>query len=817
MLTSKRSIYLAFILSGIAIGFSSTSLALDKQVSLVTKEAIGNLSVAGRLAVDLHAEFMVSRTYDKQTVLNWYNCGYSGGCANSQNGGDFGDFGFQVPFKDRDLKYPKAVKAGAVPAVSFDGNDFLKAKFEVEKTIAGSQNMSIEIWLRASSRIKDEVILGWQSKDGKKNSASIGLPEAFKRSDQLQHIAVVCTPGSEAWFLNGKRVSTSARRTIIQPGYVMVLGGASSLSPSFRGELVAVRLHDQSLTQEQISHNYQGGAMLGAELHSWWRNEPDKWWVQESEHFRHCVDKDEMKKWTPQQLKEFQDRVPGMFNMAELIYHTYSERLAMRSSVVSVLPEERGDGIKYRIPIQPSDGSWMGWDGHFGWACQGAGFINPHELAHGWDGMTGNMAGNYWEAMANWPQTYNGIYQTVPVIIAECSAFPASGRTYYHDRLMFEHLAHLPEFGPMFIAKMWYDGPTATDKAPYPWITFNRLNPYSERTLADEYTRMAMRNVTYDYTTYAEAPGGKGNTPYGNDAVLRSENLYQQVAKSSKVDIDRLCRIQLQKIPYEPEWWRVPKEQAPQQLGWNICPLKFKPGKVSALLAGYVNPARGSDWRAGFVAVEANGKPSYGPVFKPGTKQEYMVRANIKELYLVVCGTPSKVMSIDMVGDFRSLEQEQFPYKVKFAGCEPLDVLVPTKPFGKGASHPNGGGFVEFSAQVDRTAYVGPNAVVLGNSKILGKARIEDYAVVENATVKDNAVVSDHALVKEDSVVADNAKVRGSAVVKGRTTIKGNARILEHAGYLYSEDLQRQRDCERRCLSIWGQPKRNRYDRRFLC
>ena len=31
------------------------------------------------LSIDLHAEFMVSRTYEKDTVLNWYSCGYSGG------------------------------------------------------------------------------------------------------------------------------------------------------------------------------------------------------------------------------------------------------------------------------------------------------------------------------------------------------------------------------------------------------------------------------------------------------------------------------------------------------------------------------------------------------------------------------------------------------------------------------------------------------------------------------------------------------------------------------------------------------------------
>ena len=289
------------------------------------------------------------------------------------------------------------------------------------------------------------------------------------------------------------------------------------------------------------------------------------------------------------------------------------------------------------------------------------------------------MQGNYWETCANFPQTYNGVYQTIPIIIAECSAFPSSGRTYYHDRTMFEHLAQTPEYGPMFIAKLWYDAPTETDKVDYPWITFTRINPYPERTLAQEYTRMVMRNVTYDYTTFVEANGGKGNTPYGNDGVVSSENRYRRAADNARADITRYARIILEKIPYDPEWWRVPKEQAPQQLGWNICPLKFKPGKVSATLAGYVDPKRGSDWRAAFVGVDANGKPVYGDIFGPKKAQSFDVRDNIKELYLVVCATPTNIMAIDMVGDFRSLEQEQFPYKVKFAGCEPLDVMVTEK------------------------------------------------------------------------------------------------------------------------------------------
>jgi hypothetical protein len=292
--------------------------------------------------------------------------------------------------------------------------------------------------------------------------------------------------------------------------------------------------------------------------------------------------------------------------------------------------------------------------------------------------------------------------------------------------------------------------------------------------------RMVQRNVTWDYTTFDDARGGKGNTGYGNDHVVSPTNRYQADANACKADILRYARIVLERIPYDKEWWRVPKEMCPQQLGWNICPLKIRAETVTAELRGYVNPKRGSDWRVAFVGVDAQGKPTYGEIAGPGKTLRFQTGNGVKELYLTVCAVPTNIVAINMTGDFRSFEQEPFPYKVKLQGCEPLDVLVPVKPTAAGAPHANGGGFVENRAQVEASAYVGPNAQVLGKSKVLGNARIEDYAVVQNATVKDNAVVSGHALVTEDSTVAEHAKVRDFAVVKDRTTVKGNAKVLEH-------------------------------------
>lgn len=769
------------IVSGICLGLIGDAVALDKEKSLVTQKPLGEMAVAGRLSIDLHAKFMLSRSYHSETALNWYNCGYSGGGAGGTKvGGTFGYFGFQVPFAERELRYPKAVTINQVEAVHFDGDDFLKGNFPIERKILESGSMAIELWIRSEASSTGDLVLGWQSIDGKDTSAPLVLPPGFKGSTHWRHLVVNCKPQLESWYLDGLKIAEIPRRMIVLEGHVLVLGGANASKLSFQGELAAVRLHDEAMSEAEISHNFKGGVNLGTEMHHWWRDDPDKWWIQDSAHFRHAVDREEMKGWSEPQLAAFNQRVPEMFELAELAYHCYSERLALRSSAVSILPEERGDGIKYKTPIQPAQGNWMGFDGHFGWACQEAGFINPHELVHGWQAMTGGMAGNYWEAHANFPQTYIGVYQTIPVIMLESSAFPASGRTYYHDRLMFEHLSQTPEYGPMFISKLWYDGPTAKEDSPYPWITFDRINPYADRNLAEEYTRMAMRNITWDYQNFKEfKPGG-----HNRDLQPSTENLYRKTAESYRTDRQQSLlrsRVILQRIPYEPAWWRVPKQQAPQQLGWNLCPLKFTPGKVTARLQGYIDEKRGGDWRAAFVGVDVAGKPIYGKIQPPGKPLEFQASPELKELYLVVCATPSKIMDIPMTGDFRSFEQEQFPYKVSLEGCEPLDILADERLEVSGKPHPNGGGLVEASAEVEASVFVGPDARVLGSSKVSGNARIEDFAVVSDATVKDHAVVSGHSMVFDHSTVSGQAKVRDYAVVKGNTTVTGDAKVLEHA------------------------------------
>jgi len=757
---------------------------LEKEESLVTGKKIGNLAVAGRLLVEVHAEFMMSRTFEKNTVLNWYNLGKSGGGKKSDVGGNFGDFGLHVPHAERAAKYPHAVNIGNVPAAEFDANDIMQGNFVIEKTAMGNEDLAIEVWVQDKDPKNGEAIFGWQSEDGKQTSGTLTYPKQFQGSDEIQLITVNCTADRETWYLNGKKVSSGARKLRIAEGHKMVLGGASSSSPSFSGKLITVRLHTEALSEEEVRHNAKGGPMLGTDIHDWWRAEGDKfWWTARSAHFKHSLarkmfmkeiadrefecsleDMDEDEEWA------FKERVPGMLEFSEKIYQIYAERMALRVPHVSTSPKTRGDGIKYSIVIRPASGGYSGSQKGFGYGNQAPGFMNPHELLHGCQTQTGSTMGyNYWEVHANFPQTYLGMYQSVPPLqVSRVSMFfPANGQTFYHDRLMFEHLSQTPEYGPMFISKLWYDA----NPAEYPWTAFPRFDPDPSTDLGYEWTRKIQKGITWDYEIFPEDDDGE---------IIRRDDLYKKDGDWERPEMKRYAQTLLEKIPYDTDWCRPPKEMTPQQLGYNVCPMKIDGKTAKALLDGYISTKRGGDWRAAFVGVKPDGKPVYGDVVKTGGEATISTEG-LERLYLVVCAVPTKILPIDMTSDFRSFEQEKFPYKLKLTSCSPLDVLMNETPTENGAPHKNGGGFVAARARVDATAYVGPHAQVLGTSQVLGNARIEDYAVVSDSTVRDNAIVSGHARVERESTVRDHAKVRDWGKVSRKSTVKDHAKVLEHA------------------------------------
>jgi carbonic anhydrase/acetyltransferase-like protein (isoleucine patch superfamily) len=86
------------------------------------------------------------------------------------------------------------------------------------------------------------------------------------------------------------------------------------------------------------------------------------------------------------------------------------------------------------------------------------------------------------------------------------------------------------------------------------------------------------------------------------------------------------------------------------------------------------------------------------------------------------------------------------------------------------------GGFVEKTAKVAETAYIGPKALVLNNALVYGDAKIYD-----NAWVSGHAEVFDDAKVYGDALVSGNARVSGGAEVYHKAKIFGNAQVYGNA------------------------------------
>lgn len=96
--------------------------------------------------------------------------------------------------------------------------------------------------------------------------------------------------------------------------------------------------------------------------------------------------------------------------------------------------------------------------------------------------------------------------------------------------------------------------------------------------------------------------------------------------------------------------------------------------------------------------------------------------------------------------------------------------------------HPNGCGWVQNTATVADTAYVGPYALVYGNAQVYDNAKIRFRSrVYGNAVVCDGAEIAGNARVAVDAKVYESARVYGTAAVYGSARVRGNAAVYDDA------------------------------------
>ena len=224
------------------------------------------------------------------------------------------------------------------------------------------------------------------------------------------------------------------------------------------------------------------------------------------------------------------------------------------------------------------------------------------------------------------------------------------------------------------------------------------------------------------------------------------------------------------------------------------------------------------DWRWCLSEIDANNNVvAYSDVWAPGT-HTFTLQSSADKVQLIVVATPSDT-SEDLTSYYntkpvdKSIDRLNYPYEVQITGATPAiaSEQLNYAESSSGHYHSNGGGWVDNTATVAATAYVGPNARVLGYAKVLGNAKIEDYAVIAgSATVQDNAIVSGYSVVKDSAGCrgqCPHTRSRHHRRKRGR----GRKRHGRAVRIRYFEHYHRRFcHCPRRRLPVWRQRFRAR-------
>lgn len=536
----------------------------------------------------------------------------------------------------------------------------------------------------------------------------------------------------------------------------------------------------------------------------WCANEDVNRW--ESEHFQFIWGKNgaDSGQVTPAFLEENARHM-------EACWDIYMNDLHMEPPTQSVNLGLR-DGNKYKVNfyisgtgLSPFEDDWayMGYDAEgyaFMFCCVGAmqnfpnpSWVLPHEFGHvvtahqlGWNSNKYVQA--WWEAIANWYREqflYSDYYQQWAGVTGVTDYFetymknlcftPILGRDNYASWAFLQYITenpdNLPGYGSSFVKELMQQG--QVDE--YPYLEIERISGADLKDTLGHYAkRLATLDLAHkrDYQARQNQLLDRGEWNWGE--------IYTLPEKSGKAD----------------NYYTVPTERAPQQFGVNIIPLEVTGNTVSITLDGLTS-VRGADWRACIAVEQRDGTTRYSDLFKSGeTAVMSFNSATDSAAYLTVTATPDSdtIMQVGVPwayseGEFDEnnypfLNKTRYPYAVTIDGASIKQSRYSTD-VSSGRIHPNGGGFVAYTANVDDSVYVGKDAKVLGYATVSGNARIDGHATVtDSANVSGNAVITGHAVVAERAQVKDNAIVADYAGVMGDSVVSENARVIE-SGLVY--------------------------------
>lgn len=398
-------------------------------------------------------------------------------------------------------------------------------------------------------------------------------------------------------------------------------------------------------------------------------------------------------------------------------------------------------GVINIAPAAAAPGSW-GLAHELGHVFQNYTFLGKG----GGVGLTDPSAGTFWETSAEYMamQVYpdGGAGDLTRFLRTENLAY-SSSRHHYGNWMLVQYL--VDKYGGM---KTFNDIWNQARSNEHPLETYRRINNLTQSQLNTRIAEYAQHQVTYDYSNRSHFKPFIDNV-YGAGFI----NAYNGVPVSA--------------VNQASGHYTIPDALAPSDYGYNK--IKLVPASDGALIKlhfkGHVNAAVGSGWSYGFVAVK-NGTPRYGAVSaSPDGQISFQTQPGEKEVYLVVTGTPSTVHHYAYLDGYT--KNYRYPYEFRLSGATPSGYEAGyQKPAATGGGHwhPNGGGWVDNSANVASTVYVGPRAAVFGSSTVTGNARIEGLAWVNSgATISGNVVVKDNAIVQGGANLSGNLVLGGDA------------------------------------------------------
>ncbi len=390
--------------------------------------------------------------------------------------------------------------------------------------------------------------------------------------------------------------------------------------------------------------------------------------------------------------------------------------------------------------------------------------VIDYRTAHGL-GPVWNNAGIFWETHANFMRNllYPKAVSAWGMDVYHTETWGDWKNTYENYELL---LAIMESEGIDMVNRLWRESLSGE----YPLQAYKRLAGYNQAQFNDSLFQYARRMATFDFT-------------YNN--IGKYFRQYRNADLSNYLFSIQATYSILKKVPSAAQRYEIPIEQAPEEFAYNVIPLYPESDSCAVIIKfkGHTEANTHAGWRYGFVAAHPNGTVSrYSPTYDENTREiNFRLQGDETKLFLVVMGAPFDQITTNTTNDTWHGYPKHFryPYELNISGAMPEGFQAPAnfrlQLKSNGHLHTNGGGWVQNSATVASSVYVGPSAMVLGNANISGQVRIENTALVKNATMSGQVQVRNNAFV-------NGGNYSGSAVIQGQgfaenVTMSNNALI----------------------------------------